>query len=136
MSQENGFSLIELMIVVAIIGILAVVVIPSYKIYLRRAHYVEIVQAANPLKLAVQECFQVTSEMDECGSGKNSVPTGAEPHGLVRSAIIDANGKITITPLDKYGFNSGDTYTLTPVVKRGQLLWISGGGGVAHGYAN
>ena len=136
MHHKNGFSLIELMFVVAIIGILAVVIIPSYKIYIRRAHFVEIVHAATPLKMSVQECFQVTSVLNECGGGQNGVPDEAKPNGIVKSAIINNIGKIIVTPLSKYGLTAEDTYTLTPVVKRGQLLWISGGGGVAHGYAN
>ncbi len=137
MLEKNGFTLMELMIVIAIIGILAILVIPSYNVYLRRAHYVEVVQAAAPLKLAIQECFQVTSDMNECGAGQNGVPTGSDAtNGLVQSAVIDHSGKITITPKSAYGLTAQDTYTLTPVVKRGQLLWISGGGGVSHGYAN
>lgn len=137
MQFKNGFSLIELMIVVAIIGILAVLIIPSYKVYIRRAHYLEIIHAATPLRLSVQECFQVMNELSDCGAGQNGVPNGlSQTYGIVQSALIDASGKITITPKNKYGFTAADTYTLTPVVKHGQLLWISGGGGVAHGYAN
>ncbi|PHQ78421.1 MAG: pilus assembly protein PilA [Coxiella sp. (in: Bacteria)] len=137
MSKECGFSIIELMIVVAIIGILVAVIIPSYQIYVRRAHYVEVVQAATPYKMSVQECFQVTNDLSECGAGKNGVASStATARGIVKSVQITNAGKITVTPLAKYGLTLKDSYTLTPVVKRGQLLWVSGGGGVAHGYAN
>ncbi len=135
--QKNAFTLMELMIVVAIIGILAVLVIPSYQVYLRRAHYVAVIQAATPLKMSVQECFQVTSKIEDCGAGQNGVPTGNDtPTGLIQSAKIDSSGKITITPKAQYGFTALDTYTLTPIVQQDQLMWVSGGGGVAHGYAN
>ena len=137
MSKDNAFSLIELMIVVAIIGILVAIIIPSYQVYIRRAHYVEVIQAATPYKMSIQECFQVTNDLDDCGADQNGViANDTTPHGMIQSAIIDSAGKITITPLAKYGITAADNYTLTPVVKRGQLRWISGGGGVAHGYAN
>lgn len=137
MSSEKGFSLIEMMMVVAIIGILIAIVIPSYKVYVRRSHYLEIIQAAIPYKINVTECFQVTSDISECGGGKNGVPTGDhETHGIVKTIDVSGDGKITVTPELKYGLTDQDQYTLTPIVRSGKLFWISGGGGVAHGYAN
>lgn len=137
MTEHKAFSLIELMIVVAIIGVLAMLIVPSYQVYVRRAHYVEVVQAAIPYKMSVQECFQVMNDLSDCGAGQNGVPTGSEtPHGLVQSVLLSANGVIRVTPQPRYGLTEADDYTLTPVVKHGRLTWISGGGGVAHGYAN
>ena len=137
MRIHNGFSLIELMIVVAIIGILIAIALPSYQTYIRRAHYVEIVQATTPYKMSIQECFQVTNDLSECGAGQNGVMTGTDTStGVVQSIQIDNAGKITVTPQTKYGLTAADDYVLTPTVKQGQLLWTTGGGGVTHGYAN
>ena len=57
--KQKGFSLIEMMIVIAIIAILIATALPSYKKYTQRAHYMEVIQAALPLKLAVAECYEV-----------------------------------------------------------------------------
>ena len=46
--NQHGFTLLELMVVIAIIGILAAVAIPSYQRYSKKAHYTEIIQAATP----------------------------------------------------------------------------------------
>lgn len=55
---QQGFTLIELMIVVAIIGILAAVAIPSYQNYTKKAKFSEVVQSTSALKLAVEICAQ------------------------------------------------------------------------------
>ncbi len=137
MPLTKGFSLIEMMIVVAIIGILIGIAIPSYTLYIRRAHYVEVVQAATPLKISLQECFEMMNELTDCTAGKNGVMSNqTEASGLIKSIFMDSSHKITVTPIPKYGFKETDTYVLIPFVKENRLLWSSGGGGVANGYAN
>ena len=135
----HGFSLMELMIVLAIISILVAIAIPSYQTYTRRAHYAEVVQAAAPYKIGVQECFQVTSNLEDCHAGENGVPPTIESgqgSGLIQAINLANDSAIVVTPNNKYGITAKDTYILTPVIENGSLTWESGGGGVAAGYAN
>ena len=132
----NAFTLIELMIVIAIIGILIAVAIPTYQNYTRRAQYTEVVQATAPYKMGVTECYQTTGALTDCDAGKSGVPAaisaGKHP-GLINTLTI-ADGVITVTPKAEDGFTAKDTYILTPAVSNGYLSWTASGGGVINGY--
>ncbi len=133
-----AFTLVELMIVLAIISILVIVAIPSYRIYTKRAHFIEVVQASGPFKMGVEECYQISGSLAECKSGQNGVPTGiglGEGAGMVASAQVGDNGVITLVPSQKFGISSQDTYILTPKEEGHQLTWRASGGAVLSGYA-
>ena len=71
-SMQKGFTLIELMIVVAIIGILAAVALPAYQDYTARAKVSEVVLAASTCRTAVSEASQTGFAATPCGSGGSS----------------------------------------------------------------
>ena len=63
---QKGFTLIELMIVIAIIGILAAVAVPQYGQYTKKARFGDVISATNAVKTAISVCYQETNNFGDC----------------------------------------------------------------------
>ncbi len=131
--NHYGFSLMELLIALVIVGILSAMAIPTYNNYTKRAHYSEIVLATQAYKMAVMECFITTGDLTKCNGGSESIPANTEQGTDTIKSININQGIITVTPNTKNGIAETDTYVLTPVVTGTRLQWNSAGGAVTAG---
>jgi prepilin-type N-terminal cleavage/methylation domain-containing protein len=122
---QAGFTLIELMIVVAIIGILAAVAIPAYQDYVLKAKFAEVESTASAYKTAVAVCAQELGTLTGCDLGSNGIPaTQATTHV---TSIGVASGVITVTPTATT--NALSTLILTPTMGVGAFTWAKTGSG-------
>ena len=125
---QQGFTLIELMIVVAIIGILAAVALPAYQDYTVRAKVTEVILAASSGKLAVAEAAQVGSVMPS--SGSLVIATQVTPFVSEVSYISTATGTgiITAVASTREPKISGSNITLTGTLStNGTVDWVCAG---------
>ena len=127
-SAQKGFTLIELMIVVAIIGILAAIAIPAYQDYTIRSQVTEGMNLASAVETGVAEYYANTGSwpttLTAAGGDSNNLPSGK----YVSSVDVGASGVITV----KYGAQAnanvaGATLTLTPGLSvNNDVAWICG----------
>ena len=118
---QKGFTLIELMIVIAIIGILAAVAVPQYGQYTKRAKFADVVSQAAQLKTAVSMCIQDTNGTADCDAGYDDIPANTPVNGKVATrAILDGQIKLTGT-----SDVAGAVYQLDPTFNstNNTLVW-------------
>ena len=142
MKSMKGFTLIELMIVVAIIGILASVAVPAYTKYIDRANFSEVVGAVSAVKTGMDLCVQqnayglsdLTTDGD-CDAIGNSLGAQAAGGNCVDDVVV-ANGVITATAdttncpnlLDTAATPAAATFTLVPTAVNGAtVVWSDTG---------
>lgn len=129
MRAQSGFTLIELMIVVAIAGILAAVAIPQYSDYTMRAKVSNVLAAAAPLKTAVALCVQENGgEAAACSTSSEAAPSAIPAFSATREVASAGvlNGDITLTLASDLGTGiGGQTITMTMKSGSSSLTWFN-----------
>ncbi len=129
MKKTHGFTLIELMIVVAIIGILAAVALPAYQNYSNRAAFSELVLAVTPRKTAVELAIQTRSPANTAAlmGGALGIPADVAVAATTHGAAV-SGGMITMTwRTDSGAPLANTTYTLTAGGITPPVQWTEGG---------
>lgn len=133
--KQQGFTLIELMIVIAIIGILAAIALPAYQQYTNKAKFSEVVLATSGVKSAVEVCAQVEGSLAACTAASSgdvaAAIAGAANGNNVASVAFDGTN-ITAVP-SITGVPAATTYQLQGVLTSGAVRWTKAGGCVAAG---
>lgn len=121
---QKGFTLIELMIVVAIIGILAAVALPAYQDYTKRAKMVEVINFMASGKTGVSEAFANSNTLTGIDNEKAGLAAAADIKSARVASMTVADGVITAVVANGLDTNcDGKNVVLTPVVVSDALQW-------------
>ena len=124
MKAQQGFTLIELMIVVAIVAILASLALPAYQTYAKKAKFSEVVMATTSVKSAIDICYQTKGALASCDSTASSAVSNAATNATagneVAAVSVATGGTITATGAATV---DGATYLIAPTEANGSLTW-------------
>ncbi|MBK8640437.1 MAG: pilin [Chromatiaceae bacterium] len=120
---QSGFTLIELMIVVAIIGILAAIAIPAYQDYTKRTHVSEGMVLGDGVKTAIAEFYADVGHFPS-NNASAGLATAASISGNAVTSVTVVDGAATILYNDKV--ESGNAIVLSPFNAGGSIRWSCG----------
>lgn len=126
--KQSGFTLVELMIVIAIIGILAAVAVPMYGDYTKKARFGGLVSLVAPYTTATAICVQTKGTLTGCNAGTNGIPAALTTTNNpdLSAAITVADGVVTFTAAATAG---SYTYSATPDTgTTGSIRWTQATG--------
>lgn len=130
--QQSGFTLIELMIVVAIIGILAAIALPAYQDYTKRSHVTEGLSLAGAAKMGVTEWYSSEGTFQNGGTDITNSDVGLDAiTGKAVRSVVVTGSRITITYNTKA--EAGKTLDLQAAPTAGSVLWSCNSGSDANG---
>lgn len=134
-ASEAGFTLIELMIVVAIIGVLAAVAIPQYTDYVTKAKLSTVLRAISSVKTAVAACGQDhNGSFETCDSGTNNIANTFA--GKEFASVLVSKGEITVTLVDDIGNGvGGGTIKIVPNAENVNITWATSYTGITNASA-
>lgn len=102
--RQQGFSLIEIMVVIAIISILGVIAIPSYQSYMQKAAMTDVLQTVLPYKNSVEICHFNFGSLSQCDSGNDNIPNNVSGKHIktidVKAGVIKLSGDKTLSDLN------------------------------------
>jgi len=135
--KSRGFTMVEVIIVVAIIIILAAIAVPSYLGHLRAAEFSSATAAANGLKNPVAKCIQINKSPLGCNSAAHAIPAAVNPAPGIPGASVH-NGVITTSASSDADYGvSGATYILSPQhTPNKPVTWRASGTACEKNYVN